>query len=138
MNLDLQEPIATVRSVAHTAAEKATDLAPSVDLDRTAKVAKRAARRAAKRAEHASRTAARRTERQVKGQVQDLRDATRRRGSTGGTVLAIVALAAGLGVALWLIRRRSAAGVPEVAPDPFGTGVAATEGPAVRREPAAR
>lgn len=131
MSLDLQEPISTVRSAAHTAVEKAVDLAPSVDLPRTA-------RRAAKRAERTSHTAARRAKRQVEGQVKDLRTATRHRRSGRGTVLTVVALAAGLGVAVWLVRRRAAtAAVPEVAPDPFGTGVAATEGPAVHREPAA-
>lgn len=131
MNLDLQEPIATVRSAAHTAVEKAADLAPSVDLSRTAK-------RAAKRAEHASHRAARQAKRQVKGQVRDLQQATHRRRPAGRVALAVTALAAGLGVALWLVRRKAAASaVPEVAPDPFGTGVAATDGPAVAREPAA-
>lgn len=131
MNLDLQEPISTVRAAAHTAVEKAADLTPSVDVSRTAT-------RAAKRAEHASHAAARKAKRQVKGQVHDLQQAAaRRRRPVGRVALAVTALAVGAGIALWVVRRRAATGIPEVAPDPFGTGVAATDGPLITREPAA-
>jgi hypothetical protein len=52
-------------------------------------------------------------------------------------VLAVVGIAVGLGVAAWMVRRRGSQLTPDVAPDAFGVGVAATEGPAVAREPAA-
>ena len=133
MSIDLQDPIAAGRTATQAVtrhAADAVDLARSVDLQAPAaavKQVRKRANRAAKHLEHQVDRTSKRAAKRVRAESKRVAEAT---GQTRGghkllvTVLVIAGAAAVVAV---LARRMRQMGAADPAPDPFGTGVRATD-----------
>lgn len=129
MSIDLQDPIAAGRTVAHAVSRHAADVARSVDLPDPVEAvtharrrANRAARRLERRVDHASKRAAAR----VRTEAEHVGGRPHR---WRRVVVVVGVVALGAAAAAVVASRRARRLDADVAPDPFGTAVRAAEHP---------
>jgi len=133
MSIDLQDPIAAGRTATQAVtrhAADAVDLARSVDLQAPAaavKQVRKRANRAAKHLEHQVDKTSKRAAKRVRAESKRVAKATGQPRGGHKLLVAVLLIAGGAAVVAVLARRMRQMGSADPAPDPFGTGVRATD-----------
>ena len=133
MSIDLQDPIAAGRTATQAVtrhAADAVDLARSVDLQAPAAAVKhvrKRANRAAKRLEHQVDRTSKRAAKRVQAESKRVAQATGQARGGHKLLVTVLVIAGAAAVVAVLARRMRQMGAADPAPDPFGTGVRATD-----------
>ena len=133
MSIDLQDPIAAGRTATQAVtrhAADAVDLARSVDLQAPAAAVKhvrKRANRAAKRLEHRVDRTSKRAAKRVQAESKRVAQATGQARGGHKLLVTVLVIAGAAAVVAVLARRMRQMGAADPAPDPFGTGVRATD-----------